>query len=42
VGTGLRWYSPFGPLRLEYGYALDEILDQGSKHKIEFSMGQFF
>ncbi|MBG0777091.1 MAG: outer membrane protein assembly factor BamA [Desulfovibrionaceae bacterium] len=42
VGAGLRWYSPMGPLRLEYGYALDSITDQGSPHKIEFSMGTNF
>jgi len=42
VGMGVRWYSPIGPLRFEYGYALDEIHDQGSKGKFEFSVGQFF
>lgn len=42
VGGGIRWYSSFGPLRLEYGYALDDVPDQGSKGKLEFSMGQFF
>lgn len=42
VGGGLRWFSPFGPLRLEYGYALNEVYDQGGKHKVEFSVGQGF
>ncbi|MBU1003039.1 MAG: outer membrane protein assembly factor BamA [Proteobacteria bacterium] len=42
VGCGIRWYSPMGPLRLEYGYALDTIEDQGSKSRLEFSIGQFF
>lgn len=42
VGGGLRWYSPVGPLRFEYGYALDEIHNQGGKGKFEFSVGQFF
>ncbi|GAB6177828.1 outer membrane protein assembly factor BamA [Desulfobaculum senezii] len=42
IGGGIRWYSAFGPLRLEYGYALDEVPDQGGKGKLEFSMGQFF
>ena len=42
VGAGLRWYSPIGPLRFEYGYALDEVRNQGSKGKFEFSVGQFF
>lgn len=41
VGAGIRWYSPLGPLRLEYGYGLDEL--DGEKHsKLEFSVGQFF
>lgn len=42
VGAGIRWYSAIGPLRLEYGYALDEIREQGGKGKLEFSVGQFF
>ncbi|MGE4552703.1 MAG: outer membrane protein assembly factor, partial [Desulfovibrionaceae bacterium] len=41
VGTGIRWMSPFGPIRVEYGFGLDKL--EGSKrHKIEFSMGQLF
>ncbi len=42
VGAGIRWYSPVGPLRFEYGYALDEIRNQGGKGKFEFTVGQFF
>jgi outer membrane protein insertion porin family len=42
VGAGIRWYSPMGPMRLEYGYALDEVRDQGNRGKLEFSVGQFF
>ncbi|WP_167590493.1 outer membrane protein assembly factor BamA [Oceanidesulfovibrio indonesiensis] len=42
VGAGLRWASPFGLLRVEYGYALDRIPGQGSPHRLEFSMGQAF
>ncbi|WP_461210292.1 outer membrane protein assembly factor BamA [Desulfocurvus sp. DL9XJH121] len=42
VGAGIRWYSPMGPLRLEYGYALDSVREQGSKGRFEFSIGQFF
>lgn len=41
VGAGVRWYSPLGPLRLEYGYPLDEI-DNERKGRFEFSVGQFF
>lgn len=41
IGTGIRWMSPFGPIRVEYGYGLDEL--EGSKrHKVEFSMGKLF
>lgn len=42
IGAGVRWYSPMGPMRLEYGYALDSIPDQDQQYQIEFSMGQFF
>ncbi len=42
VGAGVRWFSPMGPLRLEYGYGMDETYDQDTQHKIEFSIGQFF
>lgn len=40
-GGGFRWYSPMGPIRLEYGYILDPLPgeDQG---KWEFSMGTVF
>ncbi len=24
AGLGIRWYSPIGPLRLEWGYVLDQ------------------
>ncbi|GAB6110962.1 outer membrane protein assembly factor BamA [Desulfomicrobium salsuginis] len=41
VGAGVRWYSPLGPLRLEYGYPLDEINNE-REGRFEFSVGQFF
>lgn len=41
VGAGFRWMSPFGPIRLEWGYNLDRQFDEGS-NKIEFSMGSLF
>ncbi|TVQ98512.1 MAG: outer membrane protein assembly factor BamA [Desulfovibrionales bacterium] len=41
VGTGVRWYSPLGPLRLEYGYGLDRL--EGERRSgVEFSIGQVF
>ncbi len=42
VGAGLRWFSPMGPLRLEYGYPLDELEGTMQKGRFEFSIGQFF
>lgn len=41
VGVGLRWFSPMGPLRIEFGHGLDEVYDS-SKNKVEFNMGQTF
>ncbi|BCS87319.1 outer membrane protein assembly factor BamA [Pseudodesulfovibrio sediminis] len=41
VGTGINWYSPMGPVGLVYGYALDD-LDNNGRHKIELLMGQTF
>jgi outer membrane protein insertion porin family len=41
IGAGIRWYSPFGPLRLEYGYPLDKF-DDNDSGRFEFSVGQFF
>jgi len=41
-GFGIRWFSPIGPLRLEYGIPInprDGIDDSG---KLEFSIGSFF
>jgi outer membrane protein insertion porin family len=42
-GLGIRWFSPIGPLRLEYGIPLNprEGID-AAKGKIEFSIGNFF
>lgn len=37
TGFGVRWYSPVGPLRLEYGYILDE--DKKGEGGWEFTMG---
>jgi outer membrane protein insertion porin family len=38
VGAGLRWLSPFGPLRIEYGIPLN-IKDDEKKSSILFSFG---
>lgn len=41
VGVGLMWYSPMGPLKLEFGHGLDNLYDSSS-NKVEFNMGQTF
>jgi outer membrane protein insertion porin family len=38
VGAGIRWYSPIGPLRLEYGFVLDRKENESSG-RWEFSIG---
>lgn len=41
AGFGVRWFSPMGPLRLEYGFNLDRR--DGEKHgRFEFSLGTPF
>lgn len=41
AGLGVRWYSPFGPLRVEYGWNLDPMYDEPSGN-LEFSIGGTF
>jgi outer membrane protein insertion porin family len=41
VGAGIRWHSPMGPLRLEYGYKLNPESGE-SRGNFQFSMGVFF
>jgi len=41
TGFGFRWISPFGPLRLEWGFNPDPRDDE-SRSKLEFSLGGFF
>jgi len=40
IGYGFRWYSPIGPIRLEYGYILDS--ERKGEGGWEFSMGMAF
>jgi len=42
TGFGFRWYSPMGPIRLEYGYKLDVKEGEESGGRWEFSMGSVF
>lgn len=43
VGLGVRWYSPFGPLRVEWGYnpSAKSKYDESTSN-FEFSMGNTF
>jgi outer membrane protein insertion porin family len=41
AGGGIRWYSPMGPIRLEYGFNLDPLGDE-PKGQWEFGMGGAF
>ncbi|HTZ18681.1 MAG TPA: outer membrane protein assembly factor BamA [Dissulfurispiraceae bacterium] len=41
AGTGVRWTSPFGPIRVEYGYNLSRKTGESSG-KVEFSFGSSF
>jgi len=40
AGLGIRWYSPIGPLRIEWGYVLDRKEDE-SASRFEFTIGYF-
>ncbi|MDP2862099.1 MAG: outer membrane protein assembly factor BamA [Desulfobacterales bacterium] len=42
VGGGIRWYSPMGPMRIEYGHILDPVKDAGEGGKWEFTVGTVF
>jgi outer membrane protein insertion porin family len=43
VGAGIRWYSPFGPIRVDWGYNLTHQPNRGEKHDVfDFSMGTLF
>lgn len=42
AGVGIRWYSPVGPIRIEYGYILDRKEDDTRSGRVEFSMGTGF
>ncbi len=40
AGVGVRWYSPIGPLRLEWGYVLDRRSGEAPS-RFEFTIGFF-
>lgn len=42
AGFGVRWFSPIGPIRLEWGWILDRESGESGKNRLEFSMGSAF
>jgi outer membrane protein insertion porin family len=43
AGVGIRWYSPFGPIRIDWGYNLSPKSGRGEKTNVwDFSMGTLF
>lgn len=42
TGFGFRWFSPMGPIRIEYGYKLDVKEGEEGGGRWEFSMGSVF
>lgn len=40
-GTGIRWISPIGPIRIEWGYNIKKKPGESSS-KVEFAFGSFF
>jgi outer membrane protein insertion porin family len=43
AGVGIRWYSPFGPIRVDWGYNLSQRSGRGEKTNVwDFSMGTLF
>jgi len=40
AGVGIRWFSPIGPLRLEWGHVLDSREGESSS-RFEFNIGTF-
>jgi outer membrane protein insertion porin family len=41
-GTGIRWYSPLGPIRLEYAWILDPREGERTDGRWEFAIGTSF
>lgn len=41
AGTGIRWYSPMGPLRFEFGWNLNPAPGE-TKRVAEFTIGTVF
>jgi outer membrane protein insertion porin family len=43
VGAGIRWYSPLGPIRIDWGYNLDRKPERGEKASVwDFTVGMVY
>lgn len=42
AGGGVRWFSPLGPIRIEWGYPLNPDPDMRQTGRFEFGMGGAF
>jgi outer membrane protein insertion porin family len=41
TGAGIRWFSPLGPLRFEWGFPVRPLAFEDSS-QFEFTIGNFF
>jgi len=41
-GFGIKWVSPFGPLRLEVGFPIGKRLLNEDKYEVQFTVGNLF
>ena len=41
-GFGIKWFSPIGPIRLEYSYIIDPQMEEPSSGQFDFTMGGSF
>ena len=41
TGFGIRWFSPLGPLRFEWGFPLNKLSYEEAS-VFEFTIGNFF
>ncbi len=41
TGTGIRWISPIGPIRIEWGWDINKKPDEKS-NRVDFTFGTFF
>ena len=43
IGFGIRWFSPMGPLRFEFGFPLDRRAELGERsNNFQFAVGSPF